>query len=419
MEPLGPEALCTTTLNRYLSHRSGTSTRNHNHMQQPQAPSSPSPSRRTQPLPPVPEKDHMTNDESPGEHQEMRLQEMRVPPDVYVHAFFTFLDVDKAVALGRATSTVLGPPLVNVPFVLRRIDSALTVHSLIGLVDVDRSPQPAGLTAGMSRLHYLTRCAYVLESIVGDLAGFLRLAIIYRLLNEVRLPLIITPGWVDRHLPSKSAYHRLPGAIAQYCAFGHHLAFKGKSLAVEKEWEGQKGPRQRFMVRGEGLETVAREDLPEGHPYLSGYSADDPVIRCRSLLYPSFSAFMKTIVLTTWYHQEGVNEREVTLLYHVNWEDQKYHALRTDSEAAMRGATVLRFQSSDGKETRRIILLMGQGVADKMAVYLMLFGTRIALCTTEREVGGMSGVADRFPISASVVRPLLARYGLEGLLVSS
>mmetsp|Transcript_43448 Transcript_43448/g.123118 ORF Transcript_43448/g.123118 Transcript_43448/m.123118 type:complete len:351 (+) Transcript_43448:259-1311(+) len=46
-----------------------------------------------------------------------------------------------------------------------------------------------------------------------------------------------------------------------------------------------------YRLRGKGFEIVPLTSLPAGHPYKASYSTSDPVVRCESLVYPSFTSF--------------------------------------------------------------------------------------------------------------------------------
>ncbi|CEM25394.1 unnamed protein product [Vitrella brassicaformis CCMP3155] len=384
-----------------------------------------------------------------------------LPPDVCRDVIYRCLPIDEAVCSSRPISRAHGSQLVNEAFVQRRIDTHLSRHSLTGLIDVNRTaadtanaaaptpahpttsssdaPAPAAGGGGphVSHFCYLSQCCYVLEhggALWCEWPDFIRLADIYKLTPSTGLPLIMSPQWMAAHLPTKADFHTMPLALRQYSTFGHLLNYKGTSLALTKvdevddgdegkkdaergDGEGDGGvTRQRYTI-GSGqhkwqFETVRKSALPPRHPYRRTYDPHNPPIRHARLLLPSFTTFMKWIVLWYWYQQEGVGEKKV-FEGEVGDGDERYRSLLTDP---IDGHTTIDYTEVGDAGRRRFIILNGTEEGDTISVNLWLGGSFIFLYTTEAAIEGHTRLSGRFPIAMSLTRTLLTKHGLAHMI---
>ncbi|CEM15803.1 unnamed protein product [Vitrella brassicaformis CCMP3155] len=371
-----------------------------------------------------------------------------LPPDVCRDVIYPCLPIDEAVCSARPISRAHGSQLVNEAFVQRRIDKHLSRHSLTGLIDVERTadtsnaaaptpaphtssssssdpPAPAAAGGGgrhVSHFCYLSQCCYALEhggAVWCEWPDFIRLADIYKLTPSTGLPLIIT--------------------------FGHLLNYQGTSLALTKvdeaddnegkkdaergdgedgeEGEGERDggvTRQRYRIgvgeRQWEFETVPKSGLPPQHPYRRTYDPHNPPIRHDGHLFPSFTAFIRRMVLVQWYKQDGVDEKEV-LDEPVGGGDERYQLLLTEP---INGHTTIDFiyegQGVGNDERERLIILKGKKEGETMAAYLYLNSGNIDLYTTEAAIEGHTRLSDRFPIAMSLTRSLLTKHRLAHII---
>ncbi|CEL98609.1 unnamed protein product [Vitrella brassicaformis CCMP3155] len=247
-----------------------------------------------------------------------------LPPDVCRDVVYPMLSVDEAVCSARRISWAHGRQLVNEAFIQSRVDKHLTDNNLTGLIDMQRPT-----------LQYYTKCAYALEyggAVWCEWPDFIRLADIYKLTPSTGLlPLIMSPQWMAQHFRSKRDFHSMPAALRQYSTFGHLLNYRGTSLALTKvdeagdsnegkkeaKKEGEGGvTRQRYRIGDGGVtlhefETVPLSALPPDSPVRDTYDPHNPPIRLGLPLSPSFTAFMKRMVLDMWRDQERVGQKQV------------------------------------------------------------------------------------------------------------
>ncbi|CEM38472.1 unnamed protein product, partial [Vitrella brassicaformis CCMP3155] len=320
------------------------------------------------------------------------------------------------------------------------------------------SDAPAAAAAGgggphVSHFCYLCQCCYALEHggavWCEQWPDFIRLADIYKLTPSTGLPLIMSPQWMAAHLPIKADFHTMPLALRQYSTFGHLLNYQGTSLALTKvdeaddsdgedgdeakkgdgEWDGQgegEGDggvtRQRYTIgsgqRGWRLETVPLSALPPRHPYRRTYDSHNPPIRYlaryrHGSLFPSFTAFIRRMVLFEWFGQEGVDEKEV-LDAPVGGGDGRYQRLLTEPIEGHTTIDLIYEGQGDGRE--RLIVLKGMKEVETMAAYLYLYSGRVNLFTTEASFELHTRLFDRFPIAMSLTRCLLTKHGLAHII---
>ncbi|CEM35776.1 unnamed protein product [Vitrella brassicaformis CCMP3155] len=242
---------------------------------------------------------------------------------------------------------------------------------------------------------------------------FIRLAAIYRLTPANGLPLVLSAQWLTAHLPSRTAFHQLPLAIAIYRSFGHLLTHSGQSLALQQADNGQyrMGNEAPFRV-------VPLGELPGGHPYAEGYKRTDPVIRSGGWLYHSFSAFL-LYALLSWSHEEGVGHRRV-LAANIGRGDNRYGRLvRTDDISEDQGIAVdyrdvwFNLNAANPIDLRRVIV-SGFRPNETVAAHLRVGYGDIDLRTTEPSAADRSQpLADRYPVSVGAARRLLQAFELE------
>ncbi|CEM25374.1 unnamed protein product [Vitrella brassicaformis CCMP3155] len=393
-----------------------------------------------------------------------RRTENRLPSDLYCDHIVGFLPISDAICPARAANTFYGTELVDENFVLGRIDTDLGRRSLRGLIDVQRPT-----------LEYYTKCAHTLEYggvVWCEWADFIRLADIYKLTDD--LPLIMSTEWMAQHFRSKADFHSMPAALRQYSTFGHLLNYKGTSLALTKldeaddggegkkdkeeaepmeeddggegqgngdgeedregegggsgqmdepmEGEGEKEDGQRYRI-GVGehqweFETVPLSGLPPRHPFRRTYDPHNPPIRYlaryrHGLLFPSFTAFIRRMVLAAWCGQEGVGEKRAFRVGRVDGGDERYQKLLTGT---IEDLTTIDLILETNDERVRQIVLKGMKEGDSIAARLLLGNGYIELYTNEARIEGQERLPDRFPIAMSLVRPLLTKHGLAHLI---
>ncbi|CEL98077.1 unnamed protein product [Vitrella brassicaformis CCMP3155] len=376
-----------------------------------------------------------------------------LPPDVCRDVIYPCLPIDEAVCSARPISRAHGSQLVNEAFVQRCIAKHLSRHSLTGLIDVHRTaadtvnaaaPTPAPPTASsssdapaaaggdgphVSHICYLCRCCYVLEhggALWCEWPDFIRLADIYKLTPSTGLPLIMSAQWMAAHLPTKADFHTMPLALRQYSTFGHLFNYRGTSLALTKvdeaddgdeakKEDGEEGDgegdglvtRQRYRIRDVYFTTVPLSALPADCPFRDTYDPHNPPIRYHGHFFPSFTAFMKWLVLANWYGREGVDEKQV-FYAEVGDGDEPFQPLLTRD---IDGHTTIDFIYG---ERVRLIILRGTEEGDTVAAYLWLTGGSIVLYTTEAEIEGQE-LYD-YPIAMSLAHALLTKNGLAHLI---
>ncbi|CEM15813.1 unnamed protein product [Vitrella brassicaformis CCMP3155] len=359
-----------------------------------------------------------------------RRTENRLPTDLYRDHIVGFLPISDAISPARAANTFYGTELINEDFVLRRVDTHLSRHSLTGLIDVQRPT-----------LQYYTKCAHALEqggAVWCEWADFIRLADIYKLTPSTGLPLIMASQWMAAHLPTKADFHTMPLALRQYSTFRHLLNYRGTSLALTKvdeadddDGEGKKeaergdgeereegeAETQRYRIgRGEHewhFETLPLSGLPPRHPYRRTYDSLNPPIRHGDWLLPSFTAFIRRMVLWHWTDQEGVDEKGVFRAI-VGRGDERYRSLLTDPIDGHKTDDCICEWEGDDDHSRFIVLKGTED--DTTATYLYLADGFINLYTTEAAIEGHTRLADRYPVAVSLVRALLTEHQLAHII---
>ncbi|CEM25378.1 unnamed protein product [Vitrella brassicaformis CCMP3155] len=377
-----------------------------------------------------------------------------LPPDVCRDVIYRCLPIDEAVCSARPISRAHGSQLVNEAFVQRRIAKHLSRHSLTGLIDVERTaadtanaaaPTPAPHTSSsssssdapaaaggggphVSHFCYLSQCCYALEHggavWCEQWPDFIRLADIYKLTPSTGLPLIMSAQWMATHLPTKADFHTMPLALRQYSTFGHLLNYKGTSLAIEKLDEADDGDeakkgdggvrRQRYRIGAVYFTMVPLSALPADSPFRETYDPHNPPIRYDCHLFPSFTSFMKHLVLFEWFDPKGVDERRV-FWARLGGGDEGYRSLLTD---AIDGNTTIDYtndgQGDDGRQ--RLIILKGMKEDDTITAYLYLIDGNIKLFTTEAAIEGHTRLSARFPSAMPLTRTLLTKHGLAHII---
>jgi len=102
------------------------------------------------------------------------------------------------------------------------------------------------------------------------------MAFIYRLTpaNATR-PLCLSAD----SLPTATAFHQLPLAMALYAIIGQQLTCGGTRLALQ-----QANDSGAYRIGGVTFRVVSLGELPGGHRYAEGYKRTNPVIRQGDLL---------------------------------------------------------------------------------------------------------------------------------------
>ncbi|CEM16440.1 unnamed protein product [Vitrella brassicaformis CCMP3155] len=330
-----------------------------------------------------------------------------LPVEVWRGRVVACLQLPDVAAL-RNTSGTIGTSIITAALLVERIDGSLTRHSLTGLIDIDRTA-PLPFT-------YVLRVAYVLEQGSNEwrlMRWFIRLAAIYRLTSANGLPLVLSAQWLMAHLPSKTAFHRLPDAMAIYRLLGHMLTYRGTSLALQQADNGV------YRIGNESFRVVPYGNLPGGHLYADGYKRTDPAIRwVDNWLFPPFSTYLLNMVLRRWCNEEGVNEMMV-LYADIGRGDPRYGRLLTSAITEDQGIAVDyrkdggNLYAADATNYRGAIL-SGFRPNETVRAFLWMGDGRIILYTTEPSAADAPApFAQRFPESIGAVRRLLRPFGLE------
>ncbi|CEM20215.1 unnamed protein product [Vitrella brassicaformis CCMP3155] len=158
------------------------------------------------------------------------------------------LPVDELVR-ARAVSKAYGTDLVDEAAFLRRIDSSLAQQKLTGLIDVERH-RTIDLPEPLSRLHYLSRCAYVLEQAGPRMNALIRLASGSQMIDQ--LPLVLTAESVLALVPDKETFNQLPAAMAIYKAIGPLLCREDRENGTTTTMALQTGERESVELHPSG-----------------------------------------------------------------------------------------------------------------------------------------------------------------------
>ncbi|CEM28287.1 unnamed protein product [Vitrella brassicaformis CCMP3155] len=305
--------------------------------------------------------------------------------------------------LGHTTETINSTLLNSVQ---QHIDKAI---SRLGLQDVFAFDIGDDVEGGL-------KIVYLLEEGTGEewraIGRFLRLAFIYRLTPNTTRPLQISAD----ALPTATALCQLPLALAIYKMVGRQLTHRGTSLELQQTDNGH------HWIASMGLfRVLPLGELPAGHPYVGGYKRTDPVIRCSSYLFRSFSAFLLHTLLAWWYREQGVGERRVVVRGGGHG-DRRYDHLLTEGITEDQGVAVdCRYNRGDlnDAEDRRLVIVKGFRPNDIVAARLLVTSGGIHLFTTEAPVANWpQPLAVRYPISMPLWCGVLRRFGLESDVIN-
>ncbi|CEM07768.1 unnamed protein product [Vitrella brassicaformis CCMP3155] len=330
-----------------------------------------------------------------------------VPDDLWRGRVVRCLQLPDVISL-RKTSRAIGTSIITAALLVERIDGSLARHSLTGLIDIDRTaPLP---------FSYVLRAAYVLEQGSDEWPGmgrFIRLAAIYRLTPANGLPLVLSAQWLTANLPSRTAFHQLPLAMAIYRLFGHLLTHNGHSLALQQADNGS------YRISNESFRVVPLGELWGGHGYAEGYKRADPIIRHGIWIFRSFSAFLLATLLCWRCNGEGVGQKLVLSAQFGHGDPRFGRLLRTDDISEDLGIVAdFRYDGGDlnhaDAEERRFVVVRGFRQGETVAAFLWIGYGSIVLRTTEPSAADApASLAHRFPISEPLWRRLLQRFGLE------
>ncbi|CEM19266.1 unnamed protein product [Vitrella brassicaformis CCMP3155] len=316
--------------------------------------------------------------------------------------------------LGHTAETVNSTLLNGVQ---KHINKAI---SRLGLEDALAFDIGDDLEAGL-------RLVYLLEQGSGEewraMGRFIRLAAIYRLTPNSTLPLRLSAD----ALPSPTAFHQLPLAMALYKAIGHSLTYHGHSLALQRAGDNGVYRIYQAIDYRTTFRVVPLSELPANHPYRIGYKTTDPVIRwdC-NILYRSFASFLLDTMLGWWPYDRGVGERCV-LAAPIGDDDNRHRRLLTEPiSEQQQGAIAVDFRLDGGNlndtnpHDRRHVVVSGFRPYEDVAAYLgVTCSNHISLQTTERSVGDRSQpLAHRFPTSVSRWRGVLSHFDLADAVIN-
>ncbi|CEM04352.1 unnamed protein product [Vitrella brassicaformis CCMP3155] len=276
----------------------------------------------------------------------------------------------------------------------------------LGLVDVLAFDIGGDVEAGL-------KVVYVLERGSGEewraMGRFLRLAFICGLTPaDATRPLRLSAD----SLPTATAFHQMPLAMAIYKIIGQQLTHRGTSLALQPADNDRS-----YRIGGVTFGVVALGELPAAHRYAEGYKRTDPVIRRGGRLYHSFSAFLLYAVLFWW--SDGVGEMRV-LWAHIGSDDPRYRRLVTDAIIEGLGIAVdWRYDGGDLNAAAQVsdhrrVIVSGFRPGHTVAAALWMRYGDIQLFKTEAPVADRSQpLADRYTVSAGAARRVLRLFGLE------
>ncbi|CEM39198.1 unnamed protein product [Vitrella brassicaformis CCMP3155] len=297
-----------------------------------------------------------------------------VPDELWRRRILPSLLVHEVVCV-RATCRAKSA-LVTAGVLVERIDGSLARLTLTGLIDIDRTGPPlihlcagGGLCAGAGQQ--------------PGLAG---------------LPLVLSAQWLMANLPSKTAFHQLPLAMAIYRLFGHMLTYRGQSLAVQQAGNGA------YRIGNVSFRVVPLSELPVNHDYTDGYQTTDPVIRHDTCLYRSFSSSLVESLFIEWGYEEGVGVRWV-LQARINQNDPRYRPLLTVAISEQQGGIAVDYRYDRGNLNAnpadcRYVLVSGFRPDEVVAAHLSVYGGYIYLHTTEPSAANRPHpLADRYPVS--------------------
>ncbi|CEM10923.1 unnamed protein product [Vitrella brassicaformis CCMP3155] len=303
--------------------------------------------------------------------------------------------------LGHTPTTVTSTLLNGVQ---QHIDRAIR---RLGLEDVLAFDIDGDVEGGL-------RFVWLLEQGSGEewrsLGRFLRLAFIYRLTpaNTTR------PLWLSANsLPTATAFHQLPIAMAIYRVIGHMLTHGVLSLALQQADNGG------YRIGNDSFHVVPLGDLPSGHRYTNGYKRTDPAIRWYYFLFPSFSSFLFNGLLWRWCYEHGVDAK-IVVYADIGRDDPRYGRLLTEGITEDLGIAAVDYRydqvnlpyGNASHECR--VIVSGFRPNETVAAFLWVGFGRICLYTTERfAADAPASLTQRFPESIGAVRRVLRPFGLE------
>ncbi|CEM08048.1 unnamed protein product [Vitrella brassicaformis CCMP3155] len=359
------------------------------------------------------------------------------------------LPVDELVT-ARAVSKAYGTDLVDEAAFLRRIDSCLTQQKLTGLIDVERY-RTIDLPESVSRLDYLSRCAYVLEQAGPWMNALIRLASGSQMIDQ--LPLVLTAESVLALVPDKATFNQLPAAMATYNAIGPLLCREDRENGTTTTMALQTGERESvelhpsacargcttlifmfsYVVAILGSAALGVILNPDPDRQMQQLTLED---RCQLVLFvlvvwtlclslciaasrataPSFTslalhALMKVAAEPLTEVVDTQLERNDTL---------------TDTSTAEEDVIVVEWRedgletsATDCKRAMVVVLLNEGGDGAAVASLSFLARRRVVLETSEREVEVGWTLDERFPVTIPAMRQLLRQWRLEDAILST
>ncbi|CEM36470.1 unnamed protein product [Vitrella brassicaformis CCMP3155] len=266
---------------------------------------------------------------------------------------------------------------------------------------------------------------------------FIRLAAIYRLTPANGLPLVLSAQWLTAHLPSRTAFHQLPLAMAIYRLFGHLLTHKRRPLRLSADSLPTARAFHRMPLAMPvyrlfrhlliyGFNSLALQPAGNGHYRIANLPfrvRSDPVIRLDDWLYRSFSAFLLDTMLSWWCDEERVRHKLVVFALIGHADPRCVRLLRTDGLMEDQGIAV-DFRDDRGDlnaahaNDYRNVIVSGFRNNETIAAHLCVWSVEIDFYTTEPSAADRSHpLAQRYPVSVGAVRRLLRPLGLESNVI--
>mmetsp|Transcript_5045 Transcript_5045/g.13728 ORF Transcript_5045/g.13728 Transcript_5045/m.13728 type:complete len:266 (-) Transcript_5045:911-1708(-) len=244
-----------------------------------------------------------------------------------------------------------------------------------------------------------------------NIAVFLRLAVIYRLMAPEAVPLVVSARWMAAHLRTKPAAEDLSlMEVVSFSLIRRRLSLSREILPPAK---------------GEGMgggDRVQHDDdyrLQRDDPYEVGYNRHDPAVHLRMddtrfYLFPSLSAALVWRLVRRLAACDCLEHRMV-LRGRVDVSDDRYLSLMSDGLTGQDVFAVgCRLHDSGSVTYQRVVMVSGFRPDDTIVAYIKLYRGGLKLYTTEPCVGDASCPLDeRLPTSMGLFRRVLGRFGLE------
>ncbi|CEM02312.1 unnamed protein product [Vitrella brassicaformis CCMP3155] len=336
---------------------------------------------------------------------------------LYRRIAIEYCDLKSVLAL-RATNKTEGATIISLTALLDRLNGLLVAEDISGLIDVEQ--HESAMPGGMWLFDYVARATYLMEH-RGQWRKWKTSIYLAKSSGLVaRLPITLDPAAMQSNFPSRTDYHEMPPAIAQYASFGSRIGQGDGSMALIRE-EGL-GEWYRIGNGEHRFRTVMRSDLPGRHLYRLTYDESDPVIRRDDDLFPSFSGYVIERIL-----EQGMAPMVASAT--IMRSDSRYGSVRRLLAASIQGHCAVGHRidggnaftasvAADGFGQHRFIVVSGDRWNDGFLAYVDVHvfsprtGCLVRLFTNEGRVEGQEG-RDGVPATVSKARSVLQAVGVD------